>query len=161
VAGRELGTTQGEEHKVGGFRRAIDRVVNVYRGFRTAIARNRVVDLTFRVAVGVIGTAVVILGIIALPAPGPGWAIIFLGLGILATEFHAARRILTWVRTKYEAWVRWLGRQRPITRLLVSAGILLLVAACAWFVGAFALVGSWMRLKWDWLSSPVSTFFGL
>lgn len=161
MAGGDLSASEGEEHKVGGFRRAVDRVVNAYRGFRGAVARNPVLDLTFRIAVGVVGIAVVIVGIIALPAPGPGWAIIFLGLGILATEFEGARKILIWVRAKYQAWVHWLGRQGKITRLLVSAGILLLVAACAWFFGAFALVGAWMRLDWGWLRSPVSTFFGL
>lgn len=161
MAGGDLSTTEGDEREVGALRRAVHRVVCRYRGFRSGVARNPVLDLTFRVAVGVVGVAVVILGVIALPAPGPGWAIIFLGLGILATEFEGARKILVWVRARYQAWVHWLGRQRRITRLLVSAGILLLVAVCAWFVGAFALVGAWMRLEWDWLSSPVSTYFGL
>ena len=159
--GGDLSTTEGGEHKVGGVRRAVDRVVGSYQGFRATVARSRILDLTFRVAVGVIGVAVVILGIIALPAPGPGWAIIFLGLGILATEFEGARKVLVWVRDRYQAWVHWLARQHRITRVLVSAGILLVVAACGWFVGAFALVGSWFRLDWDWLQSPVSAFFGL
>jgi uncharacterized protein (TIGR02611 family) len=161
VAGGDLSTTEGEEREVGGVRRTVDRVVRGYRRFRSTVARNPVLNTTFRIAVGVVGVAVVILGIIALPAPGPGWAIIFLGLGILATEFEGAHKILVWVRTKYHAWVHWLGRQRRITRLLVSAGILVLVVACAWFVGAFALVGTWMRIDWPWLDSPVSTFFGL
>jgi uncharacterized protein (TIGR02611 family) len=159
--GGELSTTEGGEQKVGGVRRAADRVAHSYQGFRSRVGRNRIVDRTFRIAVGVIGVAVVVFGIIALPAPGPGWAIIFLGLGILATEFEGARKVLIWVREKYEAWVRWLARQHRITRLLVATGILLLVAACAWFVGAFALVGSWLQLDWDWLGSPVSAFFGL
>ena len=34
------------------------------------------------------------VGILAIPYPGPGWAIVFLGLGILATEFDWARRLL-------------------------------------------------------------------
>jgi len=37
-----------------------------------------------RVGVGVTGAVVVIVGIILLPLPGPGWAIIFLGLAIWA-----------------------------------------------------------------------------
>ena len=156
-----VNTTERGEQKVGGFRRAVDRVVHGYQGFRATVARNPVTNMTFRVAVGVIGLAVVVVGVVALPAPGPGWAIIFLGLGILATEFEAAHRILVWVRARYQAWVHWMGRQRRITRLLVMTAILLLVAVCAWFVGAFALVGSWLRLDWQWLGSPVSAFFGL
>jgi uncharacterized protein (TIGR02611 family) len=157
----DLNITEGEDQKVGGFRRAVDRMVVVYQRFRAGVARNPVLDLTFRVVVAVIGIAVVIFGIIALPAPGPGWAIIFLGLGILAAEFEGARRVLIWVRAKYQAWVDWLGRQHRIVQLIVLTGILLLVAVCAWFFGAFALVASWLRLDWDWLHSPVSTYFGL
>lgn len=41
----------------------------------------------------VLGFLVVILGIILLPLPGPGWAIIFLGFAILATEFEPAERV--------------------------------------------------------------------
>jgi uncharacterized protein (TIGR02611 family) len=159
--GGDLSTTGDEEQKVGGFAKAVDRVVVGYQRFRARVARNPVLNLAFRAVVGVVGIAVVIFGIIALPAPGPGWAIIFLGLGILAAEFEGARRILTWVRAKYQAWADWLGRQHRFTQLVVLTGILLLVAVCAWFVGAFALVGSWMRLDWGWLSSPVSTYFGL
>ena len=161
MMGGDVSTTEGEKRKVGGFRRAVDRVVDGYQGFRSTVARNRVLDLTFRIAVGVVGVAVVILGIVALPAPGPGWAIIFLGLGILATEFEGARKVLHWVRERYQAWVHWMGRQRRITRLLVMTAILLLVAVCAWFVGAFALVGSWMHIDWQWLRSPGANFLGL
>lgn len=41
----------------------------------------------------VLGILVVIVGIILLPLPGPGWAIIFLGFAILATEFEPAERV--------------------------------------------------------------------
>ena len=48
-----------------------------------------------RVLVGVVGCVVTIVGVVALIAPGPGWLIIFTGLGILATEFAWAARVLT------------------------------------------------------------------
>ena len=47
-----------------------------------------------RVLVGVIGGVVTLVGVVALVAPGPGWLIIFTGLGILATEFAWAARAL-------------------------------------------------------------------
>lgn len=47
-----------------------------------------------RVAVGVIGGVVTVVGVVALVAPGPGWLIIFAGLGILATEFAWAAMVL-------------------------------------------------------------------
>ena len=112
-------------------------------------------DVTYRIAVGLVGLAVVIVGVIALPAPGPGWAIIFVGLGILATEFVVAQRLLHWVRLKYNAWVAWMGRQHRSVQLLVSGAILLFVALCAWLVGVFGTVGGWVGVDWPWLQSPL------
>jgi len=51
-----------------------------------------------RVVVGVVGGAVTLVGVIALVAPGPGWLIIFTGLGILATEFAWAAQALAHAR---------------------------------------------------------------
>ena len=47
-----------------------------------------------RVLVGVVGGLITILGVVALIAPGPGWLIIFAGLGILGSEFAWAARAL-------------------------------------------------------------------
>jgi uncharacterized protein (TIGR02611 family) len=146
---------------VGGFRRGVDRVVVGYQRFRSGIARNPLLNITYRLAVGLIGVSVVVLGIIALPAPGPGWAIIFLGLGILATEFEGAQRVLHWVRVRYQAWAHWVARQTMFVRFLVSAGILLLVAVCTWLVGAWEIVGGWFGIDWAWLQTPLAGLFGL
>ncbi|WP_226353300.1 PGPGW domain-containing protein [Pseudonocardia sp. ICBG601] len=78
-------TTSGRRYT--GVRRKYRRAKVRYRAFRAGVARSPVLDLTYRITMGVLGTAIVIIGIIALPAPGPGWAIIFLGLGVLAAEF--------------------------------------------------------------------------
>jgi uncharacterized protein (TIGR02611 family) len=48
-----------------------------------------------RVLVGVVGGLITLIGVVALVAPGPGWLIIFTGLGILASEFAWAARVLT------------------------------------------------------------------
>ena len=55
-----------------------------------------------RVAVGVIGTTVLLVGIALLVLPGPAFLIIPLGLGILATEFAWARHILQKVKDKFQ-----------------------------------------------------------
>lgn len=52
---------------------------------------------------------VLVVGVIAIPYPGPGWLIVFAGLAILATEFDWARRVLRYARGKYDAWTAWLG----------------------------------------------------
>ena len=47
-----------------------------------------------RVLVGIVAGLVTLIGVVALVAPGPGWLIIFTGLGILATEFAWAAQAL-------------------------------------------------------------------
>lgn len=44
-----------------------------------------------------VGFAVVAAGIIMLVIPGPGWAGIFLGFAILATEFAFAEKVRDWL----------------------------------------------------------------
>jgi uncharacterized protein (TIGR02611 family) len=46
-----------------------------------------------RVLVSIVGSLVILAGILMLALPGPGWATIFLGLAILATEFEKAEKI--------------------------------------------------------------------
>ena len=48
-----------------------------------------------RVLVGFVGGLITLVGVVGLVAPGPGWLIIFTGLGILASEFAWAARVLT------------------------------------------------------------------
>ena len=56
--------------------------------------------------VGIIGTAIVILGLALLPLPGPGWLVIFLGLAVLATEFAAAEKLRAWVVNKLQFYLQ-------------------------------------------------------
>jgi uncharacterized protein (TIGR02611 family) len=53
-----------------------------------------IVRSTRRLAILVVGLAVVAIGIVMIPAPGPGWAVVFAGLAILATEFTWAEILL-------------------------------------------------------------------
>jgi uncharacterized protein (TIGR02611 family) len=47
-----------------------------------------------RAIVAIVGFTLLTLGIVMLVTPGPGWAVIILGLSILAIEFVWARRLL-------------------------------------------------------------------
>lgn len=55
-----------------------------------------------QLVIGVVGTTVVLIGIIMIFTPGPAIVVIPLGLGILATEFVWARDLLHKVRTYIE-----------------------------------------------------------
>lgn len=56
-----------------------------------------------KAVVFLVGSAVVIVGIILLPAPGPGMLVILFGLMILSTEFEWAERHLITVKAKMKA----------------------------------------------------------
>jgi len=45
----------------------------------------------------IVGFAVVAAGLVMLVFPGPGWAAIFLGFAILATEFAFAEKVRDWL----------------------------------------------------------------
>jgi uncharacterized protein (TIGR02611 family) len=48
-----------------------------------------------RIAITIVGSVILLIGIAGLALPLlPGWALIFVGLGILATEYVWARRLL-------------------------------------------------------------------
>ena len=49
-------------------------------------------DVARKVLIAILGGLVIVIGIVLIPAPGPGWLVIFGGLAILGTEFPAARR---------------------------------------------------------------------
>jgi uncharacterized protein (TIGR02611 family) len=46
-----------------------------------------------RTIVFIVGVCCIVAGICMLVLPGPGWATIFLGLAILASEFERAERL--------------------------------------------------------------------
>lgn len=53
-----------------------------------------------RLIVGVVGSALLLIGIAMIVLPGPAFIVIPLGLGILATEFEWARRLLKGVKER-------------------------------------------------------------
>jgi uncharacterized protein (TIGR02611 family) len=55
--------------------------------------------MVWRVIIGIIGGLVTVFGAIALVGPGPGILILLAGLGILATEFAWAARVMVHTRT--------------------------------------------------------------
>ncbi len=90
--------------------------------------RTRTTHLIYRAVVGVVGAAVIVVGIILLPLPGPGWLIIFAGLAILASEFTWAQRLLEFARVRVMAWTHWAVRQPLWVRLLIGLGCVVIVA---------------------------------
>jgi uncharacterized protein (TIGR02611 family) len=100
-------------------------------GFRDRLRAHPALGPAYRFGVGILGFAVILLGLFLIPFPGPGWLVVFLGLGILATEFAWAERLLDFARHQFSRWTGWLRRQNLGTRLLLGAGTAAIVAAVA------------------------------
>jgi uncharacterized protein (TIGR02611 family) len=100
-------------------------------GMRDRIRAHPLLGWFYRGLVGVVGLAVIVIGIVMLPAPGPGWLVIFAGLGILSTEFIWARRVLHKARQIIHVWTQWVQRQSLAVRLGIGFLGLLLLAGLA------------------------------
>jgi uncharacterized protein (TIGR02611 family) len=98
---------------------------------------SRLGRLARRIGVTIAGIAVIAIGIVLLPLPGPGWLIIFAGLGILGTEYTWARRLLAAVRRQVRRWTAWLAGKPLWVRVLV--GLLSLAVIAAIVVGTLYL----------------------
>lgn len=93
--------------------------------------RNRVVRVAFALA----GFVVLLIGVIMLFTPGPGWAVIVLGLGMLALEFAWAERALERVIDQAERAADQVRKGSPLRRAAVlSLGVAALAAFVAMIV---------------------------
>ena len=85
--------------------------------------------LSLKIGIGVLGGLVVALGIVLIPFPGPGWAIVILGLAIWAVEFVWARHLLEFTKRHVLSWTHWVGRQSlPVRALIGVAGLIFVTA---------------------------------
>ncbi len=109
-------------------------------------------SLTTKVVVALVGSAVLLLGVVMLVTPGPAFVLIPLGLAILATEFEWAHRWLERARHKaHEARAKAQALDPRVRRrrLLLTAGAVLLVLALfAALVAAFGWP-SYAVSAWD------------
>jgi uncharacterized protein (TIGR02611 family) len=76
------------------------------------IKASRPLHLSWRIVIFLLGLAVVAGGVVLLPLPGPGWLIIFAGIGLWATEFAWAQRTLRWTKKQLREWTHWLKTRR-------------------------------------------------
>jgi uncharacterized protein (TIGR02611 family) len=128
------------------------------RAFRAKVRARPALNLAWRIGVGVLGTAVLVLGVLAIPYPGPGWLIVFAGLGILATEFTWAGRLLRFARGYYDRWSAWVLRQNRVVQLLLGLVSLAVVLAMLWLLGALWFAAGIVGLDHrTWLQSPLTS----
>ena len=131
------------------FEGPIDRA----RAWREKIRQNKSLNASYRIGVAVVGTLIILAGLALVPLPGPGWLIVFVGLGILASEFGWARRLLDYAKAKVGAWTDWVQAQNWFVRILLGLGCLAIVVAAiygyVWWQGVPGWLPGWVPLVRD------------
>ena len=98
--------------------------------------------------VAVIGFATVLLGLVLVPLPGPGWVVVFAGLSILSTRFTWARRARTALQVQLLRCARWFNGRRIVVRALLTTASTSLAAVGAWACIAALGVPQWLPQTW-------------
>lgn len=84
--------------------------------WRGAVRRRPWLNVVYKILVTLFGIVIIIAGLILVPLPGPGWLIVFIGLTLLGSEYHWARRLLGWLRAWlarfWERWNAWRAERR-------------------------------------------------
>ncbi|MFC4064619.1 TIGR02611 family protein [Actinoplanes subglobosus] len=107
--------------------------------------------LALKIGVGIVGGLVVAIGIILIPFPGPGWAIVILGLAILAVEFHWARGVLEFTKRHVQSWTHWIARQSLPLRALIGVVGMLFISAVVWASVKVSMDIDLVQVSLDWL----------
>lgn len=108
--------------------------------------------LALKIGIGVLGTLVVAIGIVLIPFPGPGWAIVILGLAILALEFAWAKNLLEFTKRHVKSWTHWIGRQSLAMRGLIGVVGMVFVTAVVYFAVRLSLGIDLIQVAQDFLA---------
>ena len=89
-----------------------------------------------------LGIGIALVGLLLVPAPGPGFIVTFVGLGLLGSEFAPTARMLDWAEVKGRAIAGWAKGVWDRSSLGVKVLLVLLGAAglAALGFGAYRLL---------------------
>ena len=102
-------------------------------GVLDKIRANPTGRLALKITIAALGAIVVAVGIVAIPLPGPGWAIVIAGLAIWAIEFAWAKHLLEFTKKHVLSWTHWIGRQSWPVKGLVGLATFLFVSVVVYF----------------------------
>ena len=129
---------------------------HVFKRLHVRLHRNRLTAVATKIVVAIVGTLVILVGVVLSGpgVPGPGFVVIIFGLAILSSEFVWAERLLMRAR-------RWLERSRdrvrdmdPVVRRRRIVLTLLAMVVVAGGVTAYLLYYDWPEYAvdgWDWV----------
>ena len=102
--------------------------------WRRKIRSNHHSHRIYRIIVGVVGLIIVVIGLLMVPFPGPGWLVVFLGLAIWASEFEWAQRLLHRAKHTLKVWSEWLAPQPWWIKGMALLVTVAAVAAIFWLM---------------------------
>jgi len=85
----------------------------------------------YRIAFMVLAFVIVLGGLALVPLPGPGWAIVFVGLGMLALEFKWAENLMEKILDRLDAAKKSASAASPLQKALMTAAVAVGIAAFA------------------------------
>ncbi len=104
------------------------------------------------------GSVVLLIGLMLLIYPGPGWLVILGGLAILAKEFHWAERWLEALKKFFLAWEERLKQQHWLTQGGLFLSTMAVTLVTVWLLNGFWLLNEVAELvfarEFTWLLSP-------
>jgi uncharacterized protein (TIGR02611 family) len=101
---------------------------------RTWFKKTPIGRLVWRVIIGLIGGLITVFGAVALVGPGPGILIVLAGLGILATEFAWAARVMVHTRTYAQKAADKAGIPKWAQLALIAVGAVLSIIVIIFLV---------------------------
>jgi uncharacterized protein (TIGR02611 family) len=122
-------------------------------GLLDRVRANPTGRLALRIGIGVLGALIVAVGIVLIPFPGPGWAVVILGLAVWALEFTWARNLLEFTKRHVRSWTRWVGRRSLPIRLVIGVVGVIFVAAIVWASVRLSFGVDLVAVTKDWLAS--------
>lgn len=115
---------------------------------------DKIVGSSTRTLLVLLGWVVLLLGIVMILAPGPGWLVVFLGLSLLAREFTWARRLHEFAKREYHRWLSWFEIQPTYIKVLFTIISFVTFMLILWLSNAFWFVAYVLQLDTTWLESP-------
>lgn len=113
---------------------------------------------TKRALITLLGWSVLLLGIVMIPYPGPGWVVVFIGLSLLAREYSWAKDLHVYAEDKYMKWQRWLVRQKLYIKVLFWLLTGLTIAVTVWLLNGYGFINQLFDLGIDAARSPLPWF---
>ncbi|WP_203335545.1 PGPGW domain-containing protein [Nocardioides limicola] len=130
-----------------------------YRRLHALLHSNPLTGLLTKVVVTLVGTLVVLLGVVMLVTPGPGLVTIVVGLLILSAEWEWARRWLRVARTRLQQAALRAREMDPALRLRrlihIGSATIAVTAVAVVLVIAFGWPESILS-AWSWAQQHVA-----